>query len=90
MTDKETGRFDIDLLTTGQSTSQLNKIKNVLGIIENLGREHDKVLTEMVVDEAKKQGIDAEKAREIISKLKRDGDVYEPRHGELKRTPRNY
>ncbi|MBU1930164.1 ATP-binding protein, partial [Candidatus Micrarchaeota archaeon] len=90
VTDKETGHLDIDLLTTGQSTSQTNQIKTILGIVQSLSQEHDKVLIEMVFDETKKQGIEKDKTRELIAKLKRTGDLYEPAHGVIKPVHKEY
>ncbi len=90
VTDKETGRLDIDMLTSGQSTSQTNQLKGVLGIVQRLNQEHDKVLLEQVFDEAQKLGIDREKTREIISKLKRQGDLYEPSLGIIKPVPKEF
>lgn len=84
ITDKETGRLDIDLLTSGQSTSQTNQLKTILGIVQKLSQEHDKVLFDQVLEEAQKMGIDRDKSREIVSKLKRTGELYEPSHGVLK------
>ena len=34
-----------------------------------------------IIEQAKSEGIDMEKAQEAISKLKKKGDIYEPRHG---------
>lgn len=90
VTDKETGTFDIDIVTSGQSTSQTNKVKNVLGIVQQLSQEHDKVLIDMVFDEAGKVGIDRDKVREIIQQLKKSGDIYEPSHGVLKPVRKEY
>ncbi len=90
VTDKETGKLDIDMLTSGQSTSQINQLKGVLGIVQRLNQEHDKVLLEQVFDEAQKLGIDREKTREIISKLKRQGDLYEPSLGIIKPVPKEF
>ncbi len=84
VTDKETGRIDIDLLTTGQSANQTQQLKTVLNIVKTLAMEHDKVLVDQVLEEAGQNGIDKEKARDIISKLKRSGELYEPSHGVLK------
>jgi DNA replicative helicase MCM subunit Mcm2 (Cdc46/Mcm family)/transcriptional regulator with XRE-family HTH domain len=90
VTDKETGKLDIDMLTSGQSTSQTNQLKGVLGIVQRLNQEHDKVLLEQVFDEAQKMGLDKEKTREIISKLKRSGDLYEPSLGIIKPVPKEF
>jgi replicative DNA helicase Mcm len=84
VTDKETGRIDIDMITSGQTANQTQQLKTVLNIVKTLALEHDKVLIEQVLEEAKTAGIDKEKTRELIGKLKRTGDLYEPSHGILK------
>ncbi len=82
--DKETGVFDYDILTTGQTKSVREKMKIVLNIIRHYTAEYDAVAEDDVVEEAKQYGIEPEKAREIIEKLKRQGEIYEPKPGYLR------
>ncbi|MDO8625531.1 MAG: LAGLIDADG family homing endonuclease [Candidatus Diapherotrites archaeon] len=84
VTDKETGRIDIDMITSGQTANQTQQLKTILNIVQSLAQVHDKVLIEQVLEDAKTAGIDKEKTREIIGKLKRTGELYEPSHGVLK------
>ncbi|MFH1224603.1 MAG: minichromosome maintenance protein MCM [Candidatus Diapherotrites archaeon] len=81
VTDQETGRIDIDLITTGQTQSQREHLMAVLNIIREKSRELDMVPIEDVIEESKTKGMDSEKVRDMLSKLKRAGDIYEPRHG---------
>lgn len=90
VTDKETGKLDIDLLTTGQSTSQTSQLKAILAIVQRLAQEHDRVLVEQVLGEAEKMNIEKEKSRELIGKLKRSGDLYEPSLGVIKPVPKEF
>lgn len=84
--DQETGRIDIDIITTGRTTTELTNLKKVLSIVRQKGAEIDMVPVQDVVDEAKTSGIDDEKTREILSKLEKSGDIYRPRHGFVKPT----
>ncbi|MFH1126593.1 MAG: minichromosome maintenance protein MCM [archaeon] len=83
--DPETGKFDIDRLESGTTSSQRNKIRIILTLISEMqGETEDKsVLIEDVKAAAEEQGI--EDAEEIIQKLKREGELFEPRHGHVRR-----
>jgi replicative DNA helicase Mcm len=84
--DKETGKIDIDRITTGISASQRSHISLVKDIIVELeGKIGKTIPIEDIIQEAKNKGIDAETAEEVIEKLKRAGDIFEPRHGFLSR-----
>lgn len=81
VTDKETGKIDIDLITTGQSQSQSNKMKKIMHIISSKAKELDKVPVQEIIEEMAVENVNAEEVRDIISKLKKKGDIYEPGHG---------
>lgn len=81
VTDQETGRIDIDIVTSGQTQTQRDQMLRVLGIIREKSQELDMVPIDDVVEEAKSRGIDADKTIEILSKLMKTGDIYKPRHG---------
>jgi len=83
--DKETGKIDIDILQTGQSQSERNFIKTILKYLKDLSSK-DPITTKDFLEFTTKEGHDSEKVTEAISKLKKIGDVYEPRHGLLKAT----
>ncbi len=88
-TDKETGRIDIDLITTGQSHSKVENMRKVMNIIREKAADGvDMIPVVEIVEELSIQGIEKEKVRELINKLKKAGDLYEPRHGFLKPTQR--
>ncbi len=85
--DPETGRFDIDYLVSGISSSQRSKITIMLELIDELGKDNNGLVkVEELIEEAKKRGISEAKALEIIEKLKRSGEIYEPKTGEIKRS----
>ncbi len=79
-TDPETNRIDIDIITSGQSHSKVEGLKKVLRIIKALADEQDMVPIEQVIENAKEQGIEEEKARDFLSQLKKKGEIYSPRN----------
>ncbi len=83
--DKETGKIDIDILQTGQSQSERNFIKIVLKYLKDLSLK-DSISTKDFIEFTTKEGHDKDKVLEAISKLKKIGDIYEPRTGLLKAT----
>jgi len=84
--DPETGELDIDRIVTGISQSQRNKILVLKDIFKELESKHgEQIPIEDVLKAAAARGIDEGKAEEIISKMKKNGEVYEPRHGRLSR-----
>ncbi|MFH1751577.1 MAG: minichromosome maintenance protein MCM [archaeon] len=89
VTDPETGKIDIDIITSGQTHSQVTGMKKVLMIVREKGQEMDKIPIDMVISEAKSEGLEQDKVMEFISKLKKTGELYEPRHGFLKPTQKN-
>ncbi|HIP74498.1 MAG TPA: MCM family protein [Euryarchaeota archaeon] len=82
--DKETGVFDYDIITTGESKSKREKMKIVLNIIRTYTAEHDSMPVEDLVEEAKTYGIEEQDVYDIIEKLKKNGEIYEPRPGVLR------
>lgn len=82
--DVETGRFDIDKLESGMTTSRRNKIVTVLKIIEKMQREEGKeVALEDIKAAAEELGLG--NIDEIIEHLKREGSVFEPRPGFIRK-----
>lgn len=79
--DPETGKFDIDIIATGTSKSKMDRVKIVFRIIKRLAEEHDEVQHEMILEEAKAQGVKPEDLEDALSILRRNGDVYSPRYG---------
>ncbi|HLC67141.1 MAG TPA: hypothetical protein VJK52_05880, partial [Candidatus Nanoarchaeia archaeon] len=84
--DKETGRIDIDRIATGVSASQRNLLLTVKEIIHDLEATGlREVPIEDILKAAQDKGISQEKVDEIIDKLKRSGDIFEPKHGMISR-----
>ena len=85
--DKETGQIDIDRISTGISASERNKFVIVKDIISKLEEKtkSKSIPFEEIFIEASEKGINEEKLRETIDKLKRSGDIFEPKRGFLQR-----
>ncbi|MBI5884655.1 ATP-binding protein, partial [archaeon] len=84
--DPDTKKFDIDLITTGKSHSQLTNMKKILSIVKEKSKEFDAVPIEQIIEEAAKQGIDADKTKDFVAELHKKGELYETRHGLFKPT----
>tara|TARA_Y100000310_G_C20697611_1_gene826802 strand:- start:825 stop:3032 length:2208 start_codon:yes stop_codon:yes gene_type:complete len=89
VTDPETGKIDYDIIATGQTHTQITNMKKILGIVKSKAADVDMVPLQEVLEEAKTEGIDEDKARDIIDKLEKKGEIYKPRHGFLKPTHRS-
>jgi len=84
--DPETGKIDIDTITSGISGSQRSEIMVVKEIIGDLEAVFGKSIPlEDVLREADLKGVSKEKAEEIVDKLKRSGDLFSPKHGVISR-----
>ncbi len=80
--DKETGQIDIDRISTGISASQRNQIALIKDIITDLESKIGKTIPiDDIVAEARSKGIEDSKIDETLEKLKRVGEIFEPRRG---------
>ncbi len=87
--DTETGELDIDRIVTGITTSQRSRIIMMREIIRELEAKYGaNVPLADVIDAAKEKGLEESKIEEIIEKMKREGELFEPKHGVLRRMPR--
>ena len=85
--DRETGKIDIDRITTGITATQRSTITIVREVIIELENKIGKTVPiEDIVRESEEKGIKADKVDEAIEKLKRSGDLFEPRRGFIQRT----
>ncbi|MFC1691564.1 minichromosome maintenance protein MCM [Nanoarchaeota archaeon] len=84
--DPETGKIDIDRISSGISASQRGKIFQMKELITELEDKIGKSIpTDDIIKAATDRGIPEEQAEESIEKLKRSGDIYEPRRGFISR-----
>ncbi|MBI4159227.1 ATP-binding protein [Candidatus Woesearchaeota archaeon] len=80
--DPETGQFDIDRMSTGISSSQRSRIVVIREIISELDKKLGKnIPIEEIIAEAAEKGIDESHVQESIEKLKREGEIFEPKVG---------
>jgi replicative DNA helicase Mcm len=87
MTDKVTGAFDVDVVTTGKPKSERDKLQKadtVLDIIREHLRKSDTADIEQVVSDAKSYDIDETTARKIIAEMLRRGIIYEKEYGHIR------
>ncbi len=84
--DEETGTFDIDMVATGMKSSQRNKIVLVKEIIAELEEKIGKVIPiEDVTKLAEEREMQSNEVEEVIEKLRRTGDIFEPKRGFISR-----
>ncbi|MEM2121118.1 MAG: minichromosome maintenance protein MCM [Candidatus Woesearchaeota archaeon] len=83
----EGGRIDIDRITTGITASQRSKIIIFKEILENLEKslKSEKIPKEKIINKCQEEGILADEVEEIIEKLRRSGDIFEPERGFIQR-----
>lgn len=80
--DPDTGKIDIDRITTGITTSDRSKIVVVKEIINNLEEKEGKTISmESIVSAGEEKGLSEDDIEETIEKLKRSGDIFEPKRG---------
>ena len=85
--DRETESIDIDIITTGISKSQKDKIKIITDIIREISSEIDAPAPlEEIISRAEQEGIDKDTVESLIVKMRREGIIFEPKHGRFKLT----
>jgi replicative DNA helicase Mcm len=85
--DPETGQFDADVVETGTSKSQRDRIKSLKALITDIEDEYDEgAPVDVVIERAEEAGMDAGTAEHEIEQLKQKGEVYEPRTDHLRTT----
>lgn len=83
MYDPETGELDADLVETEHSSSQRQRIKTLLEIIDGLMDARDDGLAphEEVLDNAEEIGLGRENAEKELETMQRNGDILEAKNG---------
>jgi replicative DNA helicase Mcm len=78
--DPRTGKIDIDVISTGIPSSERSRISQIKEIISSLEEKIGKIIPiEDIVMEASEKGIEKSEVEEVIDKLKRAGDLFEPK-----------
>jgi replicative DNA helicase Mcm len=77
--DPETGEFDADMVETGTSKSQRDRIKTLGDVLATLQQEYDEAVpVDVILNRAEEDGLKRSKARHELDKLREKGEVYEP------------
>jgi replicative DNA helicase Mcm len=80
--DEESGTFDVDRIATDTPSSQRNNIHLIKKTINDLENKIGKTIPlDDITDIAKEKGMDDGEIDEVIEKLKRSGDIFEPKRG---------
>lgn len=83
--DPETGEMDSDIISTGTSKSQRDRMKVLKAIISELQQEYKTpVPLEDIESKAEEAGIKKETVQDMIEKLKAAGEAYELSQGRYK------
>jgi replicative DNA helicase Mcm len=84
--DPETGKIDIDRITTGITSSERGKIITVRELIAELEEKVGKAVPiSDVIAAAAEKGLSNDDVDEAIEKLKRSGDIFQPRKDSVSR-----
>lgn len=84
--DPETGQIDIDVLSTGISTSTKNKMVLVREIIAAIDEKGNKMVPiNDILRAADEKGLSETTTMQIIDRLNREGEIFKPREGFVKR-----
>jgi replicative DNA helicase Mcm len=80
-------KIDIDIIMTGKSKSMRDRLQTVLSTLMEMERETGIVEKTALLDELEaKSKIPRGEAERLIGQLLREGTIYEPREGYLKKT----
>ncbi|MEK6976109.1 MAG: minichromosome maintenance protein MCM [Candidatus Thermoplasmatota archaeon] len=76
--DRETGKLDIDVIATGVSHSQHDRMRTIQDILRNLAKESEKgyAREEDIVAEANRKGIPPPETLKALETLRRNNSVY--------------
>lgn len=86
--DRETGKFDIDIIATGFSHTQHERMRMLIDIIQRVSNESKdgNAPRSDIIREAEIQGLESSRVEEALDRLKRNGQIYEPMHGKYRVT----
>ncbi len=86
--DPETGKIDFDIITMGATHTQLTNMKVILNLVKQRSKDSENQMVPLqdIIDEAKTQGLDEDKTRDLVKKLEDKGEIYKPKYNFLKPT----
>jgi replicative DNA helicase Mcm len=80
-------KMDIDIIMTGRPKSVRDKLHSVLSVLMGMEKETGMVdKSALVTEMEEKHNIPRTDTEKMISQLLREGTIYEPREGSLKKT----
>jgi len=85
--DAETGKIDIDRLSSRITATQRSSISVVKEVIQSVEEQiGNKIIpVENIIEAAKDKNISQENVEEVLEKLRRSGDIFEPKRGFIQR-----
>ncbi|MBI4155564.1 minichromosome maintenance protein MCM [Candidatus Woesearchaeota archaeon] len=84
--DPKTGKMDIDIISTGIAASTRSKIVMLREIIINLSEKKGKtVAVGDIIEDAQKKDISETEVYDLLEKLKKEGELFEPKKGFISR-----
>jgi len=90
VTDPETGKIDIDIVTSGVTHTKQNAINVTLKLVKDAMSEGvDMVPIEQIIAEGIEKGLDEGKVTAALEDLERKGEIYKPRHHFVKPTKKH-
>jgi len=90
VTDPETGKIDIDIVTSGITHTKQNAINVTLKLVKDAMSEGvDMVPIEQIISEGIEKGLDEGKVNAALEDLERKGEIYKPRHHFVKPTKKH-
>ena len=85
--DVATGKTDIDLIYSGKPKSLRDRLQIILSTIVEMERETGMVEKTALLDKlTKERDITSQEAERLLQQLEKDGTIYRPREGYLKKT----
>ena len=87
VTDPDTGRIDIDIVTSGVTQAKQTALTTVLRLIkEEMATGIDMVPIEQIILKGIEKGLEEQKVNSALDELEKKGEIYKPRHHFVKPT----
>jgi len=83
--DTRTGRADIDVIMTGKPKSLRDKMQVVISTVASMEKETGSVDENTLYQELSKADIDEEQAKSLVNRLIKEGILYSPTPGHVRR-----
>lgn len=86
--EQDDAELDADILETGTTTSQRDRVRDTLTIVEELESTNDKgaEIEDVIQTISDEQDLDREQVEHQIENLKQKGELYEPHQGHIRTT----